>query len=214
MMERFVMPDLYCPFTPAINEHAEAVKESTVQLALTFGLLPDERSVRTFRAAAIGHLAARTHSHLGLEELSLISDWYSWLFFRDDQRDEGTEVGRSPGELSSLDRRLLTILEGANVSADDEPMAGAMLDLRERVDKRVSANRLRIFPKRRSVRALTEHLEATAWEAQNRARGTVPAPDSYIRMSRLTGCLFVITALIEIIEGMHLRKSVARHTPV
>ena len=34
MMERFVMPDLYCPFTPAINEHAKAFKESTVQWAL------------------------------------------------------------------------------------------------------------------------------------------------------------------------------------
>ena len=74
---RFVMPDLYCPFTPAINEHAEAVEESTVQWASIFGLLPDERSVRTFRAAAMGHLATRTYPHLGLEELSLISDWYS-----------------------------------------------------------------------------------------------------------------------------------------
>lgn len=109
---------------------------------------------------------------------------------------------------------MLAILEGADVSADDEPMTAAVLDLRKRVDERVSANGLRIFPKRRFVRALTEHLEATVWEAQNRERGTVPAPDSYIRMSRLTGCLFVITALIKIIEGMHLRKSVARHTPV
>ncbi len=116
-MKQFAMPDLYCPFTPAINEHAEAEGEGTVQWAFSFGLLPDERSVRTFRAAAMRHLAARTYPHLGLEELSLISDWYSWLFFRDDQRDEGTEVGRSPGELSSLDRRLLAILEGADVSA-------------------------------------------------------------------------------------------------
>ncbi len=52
---------------------------------------------------------------------------------------------------------MLAILEGADVSVDDEPMAGAMFDLRERVDERVRANGLRIFPKRRFVRALTEY---------------------------------------------------------
>lgn len=52
-MERFVMPDLYCPFAPAINEHAEAVEEGIVQWALSFGLLPDERSACTFRAAIL-----------------------------------------------------------------------------------------------------------------------------------------------------------------
>ncbi|HVF01295.1 MAG TPA: hypothetical protein VNA27_08180 [Rubrobacteraceae bacterium] len=65
MMERFVMPDLYCPFTPAISEHAEAVEESTVQRASTFGLLSDERSVRTFRAVAMGHLAPELIRTLG-----------------------------------------------------------------------------------------------------------------------------------------------------
>ena len=68
-MERFVMPDLYCPFPPAINEHAEAVEEGIVQWALSFGLLPNERSARTFRAAILT-LTKRTRK-VNLEPNSL-----------------------------------------------------------------------------------------------------------------------------------------------
>jgi 5-epi-alpha-selinene synthase len=67
---------------------------------------------------------------------------------------------------------------------------------------------------RRFVRIFRGHLEATLWEAANRARGLVPDLESYLRMRPLTGGLSIITELMEIIEGRHLPQEVREHPTV
>lgn len=212
----FVVPDLYCPFPPAISPHAEEVQEHTVRWASSLGLLgPDGRSIGSFRAAAMGRLAARTYPRMEPEELSLVSNFYAWLFFRDDERDEATEVGRSPTGLSAGDRRLLEVLGGADPAGGDGPMARAALDLRERLDRRPGgAAGSGTLPRRRFLRALAEHLQGTVWEARNRAEGVVPDPATYVRMRRLTGGLSTVTALAEILEGGSLPGHAREHPTV
>ena len=211
-MERVILPELYCPFLPAINESAEEVQENTVKWTRSFGLLP-ERAYGLFEETGLGRLAARTHPDLSRGDLQLVSEWYTWLFLRDDKGDE-SEVGRHPDELSEVDNRFLDILAGGEPKVFDEPLVHALHDLRWRLEERLRSNALSEVWMRRFVRIFRGHLEATLWEAANRARDVVPDLESYLRMRPLTGGLSIITELMEIIEGSHLPQEVREHGAV
>jgi 5-epi-alpha-selinene synthase len=211
--ERVVLPELYCPFSPAISEHADAIHTSTVEWAQRFDLTPGWKASKLFDATGIGYLVARTHPDAALDELRLISDWYAWLFLQDDMRDE-SETGKRPDELSSIDDRFLDILEGAELGILDEPLTCALHDLRERLGERLRVNVLSDVWMRRFVRTVRGHLEATLWEATNRRRLIVPELDSYVRMRPMTGGLSIVTELVEIVEGVHLPAEVREHRTV
>ncbi len=212
-MERIILPELYCPFPPAINEHAGEVQENSVKWTRSFGLLPGERAYELFDATGIGRLAARTHPGLSQDDLQLVSDWYTWLFLRDDKGDE-SEIGRHPNELSAADNRFLDVLAGGEPDLRDEPLVYALHDLRERLDERRRSNALSGIWMRRFIRTFRQHLEATLWEAANRSRGIVPDLESYLRMRPLTGGLSIITELMEIIEGNHIPQAIREHAAV
>lgn len=211
--ERIVLPELHYPFPPAISEHADDVHRDTVSWASRLGLLPETRTRRLFEATGIGRLVARTHPDASPDELRLISCWYAWLFLQDDVRDE-SETGRRPEELSDLDGRFLAVLEGGEPEEGDAALVRALYDLRERLRERLSLRDLSGVWMRRFVRAVSGHLEATLWEAANRARGIVPDVESYVRMRPLTGGLSIVTELIEIVEGTHLPEEVRGHPTV
>ncbi len=211
-MERVILPELYCPFPPTINEHAEEVQESTMEWTRNFGLLP-EQAYGSFGETGIGRLAARTHPDLSRDDLQLVSEWYTWLFLRDDKGDE-SEVGRHPDELSTVDNRFLDILAGGEPDVRDEPLVYALHDLRGRLEERLRSNALSPVWMRRFVRTFREHLEATLWEAANRVRDVAPDLDSYLRMRPLTGGLSIITELMEIIDGNHLPQELREHAAV
>ncbi len=207
-MENIVLPKLYCPFPPAINGQADIVHHETVEWAWRFGLLLDEPSYRLFRSTHIGRLAARFHPDARRAELRLLSDWYAWMFLRDDRCDE-SEIGEHPESLAPGDTRFLEILKGEEPTNRDEPLAHAMHDLR-----------LRLFPKasaawtRRFLRTVTEHFQSSLWEAANRARDTVPDLETYVRMRRITGGILVDLDLIEVVEGLRLPPEVRDHHTV
>lgn len=212
-MEHFTLRELRYPFPPAVSEHAEEVHRGTAEWAGRLGLLPGQKARRLFDATGLGRLVARTHPDSSLEDLRIISDWYTWLFLQDDMRDEA-EVGRRPGELSEVDARFLDLLEGTEPTPLDIPLAWALHDLSRRLRARLHENGLSDVWMRRLVRAVGEHLEATLWEAANRARGTAPSPEAYVRMRPLTGGLSIVTELVEIVEGTHLPQEVRDHPAV
>lgn len=212
-LERTVRTELYCPFAPAISQHAEALQRHTVGWVRRFALLPNEPAYRKFEAAGLGRLVGRTHPHAGWEQLQLISDWHAWLFLRDDKGDDSGASDR-PHELSVADNRLLAILEGAQTVPSDDPLAHALYDLRGRLVACLHENVLPVASMRRFVRVVRDHLEATLWEASNRARGVPPDVATYVRMRPLTGGLAIITELVEIIEGGHLPIELREHDTV
>lgn len=206
-MENLTLRGLRYPFPPAISEHADEVHRGTAGWARRLGLLPDEEARQLFDVTGLGRLVARTHPDSSLEDLRLISDWYAWLFLHDDVRDEA-EVGRRPGELSEVDARFLDLLEGAEPTEQDAPLAQALHDLSRRLRARLRQNGLSDVWMRRFVRVVEEHLDATLWEAANRARGTAPDLKTYVRMRPLTGGLSIVDELVEIVEGTHLPQEV------
>lgn len=209
MVEIVNLPKLYCPFPSAINEHANTAHQGTVDWARRFELLRNERAYRAFDDMGLGRLTARTHPDSLPDVLQLITDWHTWLFIRDDLGDESM-IGRRPRELSALDSRFLNVLEGTKPTVRDEPLTHALCNLRGRLQQMSPT----VAGMRRLVHAVGEHLEATLWEAANRAREVVPDLDSYVRMRPLTGGLSIVTELTEIVEGNHLPTEVRKHDKI
>ncbi len=207
-IEQVALPELYCPFPSTISEHADAVHRETVEWVRRFELLPNERAYRLFRVTNIGRLAARFHPDALQGELRLLSDWYAWMFLRDDRCDE-SEVGEQPEHLAAEDARFLEILEGEEPTKRDEPLAHALHDLRRRLYPRATA-----AWKRRFVRTVKDHFRSSLWEATNRARGVVPDLETYTRMRRITGGILVDLDLIEVVEGLKLPPEVQEHLTV
>lgn len=211
--ESIVLPKLSCPFPPTISEHADTVHRGSVDWVRWFELLPTEQDLQLFEAIGIGRLAARTHPDHSPDALQLISDWHAWLFILDDLRDD-SEFNRDPEKLSIMDNRFLDILEGKIPNNRDDPLVLALHNLRERLYEHVGLKGLSNVWMRRFTRTIRESFEASLWEASNRARGTAPGVESYVRMRPLTGGLSIITGLTEIIEGDHLPHEVREHPMV
>jgi 5-epi-alpha-selinene synthase len=203
------VPDLYCPFAPTVNAHAEEVREETLRWASSFGLLVDENYRWVLQAAAVSDLAGRCHPSARREDLCLISDFYAWMFLQDDCRDE-SEVGWSPGRLSDDDRRSLEVLEGDEPTHHDGLPVHALGDLRDRFYARAPGPGWM----RRFVRGIAAHFDAATWEATNRARGIVPDLDTYVSMRPLTAGLGIDDELIELASEVRLFAGAKEHPTV
>lgn len=208
-VKRISVSDLFCPFAAGANVHATAVQKETAQWAASFGLLPDEWSRRRFYATAATKLAARTRPAVPLEQLRLTSDLYFWMFLQDDMRDE-SEVGWHPEHLSDEDACYLNILSGEDPAKRDGPLVHALADLTSRLRARAPGP----VWTHRFARAVGEYLDATIWEASNRARGTVPDLATYVEMRPLTGGLRIDDELIGLCEGTRLPREVTEHEVV
>jgi 5-epi-alpha-selinene synthase len=204
--ELLIFPELRCPYPAAISGHADTVHGNTVEWLKSFQLFEGEAAYRRFDATNIGRLAARFHPTASLEILELISCWYAWMFFRDDQRDE-TDLGQDPVRLAVMNTRFLEILGGEEPAATESPLAHALWDL----SRRLRAQAPTATWMRRFIRSVREHFDSTVWEATNRSEGLVPSIKLYTRMRPVTGGMYVDTAFIEITEHAYLPPDVRQH---
>ena len=207
-MEPIIVPELDCPFPAAISPHAAAVEEHTLTWARRVGLVADEAIDRRLGAANVAGLAARIHPDAGPETLQLVSDWYAWMFFKDDQCDE-TGIGYYPQQLAALNAHFLEILRGVATPAADAALARALQDLRERLEALPAGTWMRGF-----IRSVRQYFQATVWEATNREAGITPDLETYIRKRPFTAGLGIDSEFMRIAEGTHLPPQVGRHSVV
>jgi len=146
--------------------------------------------------AEVAWLAARFHPDISLERLQLVSDWYAWFFYQDDLYHE-TDIGRDPGRLDTLHMRLLALLRGARLSARDEPLAHALVDLRQRWYQLAPRAWMNHF-----TYQVAEFFAAMAWEATNRLRANPPPLATYLRIRPITGGLAIEQLIAELVEEL------------
>ncbi|MGI8650829.1 MAG: terpene synthase family protein [Rubrobacter sp.] len=207
-MRASAWPGLSYPFPPSINEHSDSVHHETVEWASGLGLIGGEIEYEEVLATNIGRLAGRFHPSAPRERLRLISDWYAWMFFRDDLCDEA-QIGRHPDLLAAADLHYLEVLRGSERYPGEsrDPLSAAMSDLRGRLVPVVPA----ALWMRRFVRSVKEHFESTLWEASNRSRNAVPDLETYTRMRPITGGMYVDADFIEITTDIYLPPEVHGH---
>ena len=208
-MEQSTLTELYCPFPEAVSPYAEDVQESTVEWACSFELVKGMPAIRQIETSKLGFLAGRFHPEARREELQLVSDWYLWMFLRDDQCDESA-LGSDPELLASKDSRFMEILEGAKPRSGDDPLGRALHDLRRRVISKAPSD-LWI---RRFTRSIGAHFDSTLWEVTNRAKGSTPDLATYIRTRPITGGMHVDMNLIEMTKKIVVPSDVLGHPDV
>jgi 5-epi-alpha-selinene synthase len=199
------LPALYVPFPSAINERADSVHRSSTEWLRRFLVLANETAYRRFSGIKIGRLAARFHPEAPLDALQLISHWYGWMFFWDDQRDE-TEIGKQPGSLAARKLSFLEVLTGSGLPESDA-LVHALWDLRERELAKVATESWMS----RFFGSVEERFASTFWEATNRTLGITPDIDSYVRMRPVTGGLNIDTQFIEIAEHAYPSPEIWRN---
>ncbi|MER6121370.1 germacradienol/geosmin synthase Cyc2 [Streptomyces sp. NPDC001795] len=187
MTQPFELPHFYMPYPARLNPHVDEARAHSVEWARTMGMLEGsgiwEQS--DLDAHDYGLLCACTHPDCDGPALSLITDWYVWVFFFDDHFLETFKRTQDrAGGKAYLDRLPLFMpLDLATpVPEPQNPVEAGLADLWARTVPAMSLDWRRRFS------VATEHLlNESLWELSNINEGRIANPVEYIEMRRKVG---------------------------
>ncbi|GAA3846553.1 germacradienol/geosmin synthase Cyc2 [Streptomyces lannensis] len=187
MTQPFELPRFYMPYPARLNPHVDEARAHSTQWARAMGMLEGsgiwEQS--DLDAHDYGLLCAYTHPDCDGPALSLVTDWYVWVFFFDDhfleafKRTQDREGGRV-----HLDRLPLFMPPdlATPVPEPENPVEAGLADLWARTVPAMSLDWRRRFA------VATEHLlNESLWELSNINEGRIANPVEYIEMRRKVG---------------------------
>ncbi|EYT83199.1 Geosmin synthase [Streptomyces sp. Tu 6176] len=183
----FELPHFYMPHPARLNPHLGEARAHSTRWARDMGMLEGsgiwEQS--DLDAHDYGLLCAYTHPDCDGPALSLITDWYVWVFFFDDHFLETFKRSQDrTGGKAYLDRMplFMPLDDTAEVPEPQNPVEAGLADLWARTVPAMSADWRRRFA------VATEHLlNESLWELSNINEGRVANPVEYIEMRRKVG---------------------------
>ncbi|WP_413759390.1 germacradienol/geosmin synthase Cyc2 [Streptomyces sp. MMBL 11-3] len=213
MTQPFELPHFYLPYPARLNPHVEEARAHTAEWARGMGMLEGsgiwERS--DLDAHDYGLLCAYTHPECDGPALSLITDWYVWVFFFDDHFLETFKRSQDrAGGKAYLDRLPLFMpLDLATpVPEPRNPVEAGLADLWARTVPSMSLDWRRRFAES------TEHLlNESMWELSNIGEGRIANPVEYIEMRRKVGGAPWSAGLVEYATA-EVPAQVARSRPL
>ncbi|NEA67918.1 germacradienol/geosmin synthase Cyc2 [Streptomyces sp. SID12488] len=187
MTQPFVLPHFYMPYPARLNPHLDEARAHSTVWAREMGMLEGsgvwEQS--DLDAHDYGLLCAYTHPDCDGPALSLITDWYVWVFFFDDHFLEVFKRSQDrDGGKAYLDRLplFMPLDLSTPVPAPQNPVEAGLADLWARTVPAMSVDWRRRFA------VATEHLlNESMWELSNINEGRVSNPVEYIEMRRKVG---------------------------
>ncbi|MER5361266.1 germacradienol/geosmin synthase [Streptomyces sp. NPDC002785] len=209
MAQPFTLPDFYVPYPARLNAHVEEARQHTKKWARTIGMLEgsgiwEEKDLDSHDYAL---LCAYTHPDCSSEALSLVTDWYVWVFFFDDHFLELFK--RTPdreGGKRYLDRlpAFMPMDRGAQMPEPTNPVEAGLADLWARTVPSMSdAWRVRF------AEATKNLLNESLWELANINEGRIANPVEYIEMRRKVGGAPWSAGLVEYAAGAEVPEPVA-----
>ncbi|GAA3294111.1 germacradienol/geosmin synthase Cyc2 [Streptomyces cinereospinus] len=183
----FELPHFYMPYPARLNPHVEQARAHSTGWARQMGMLEGSGiwEQADLDAHDYGLLCAYTHPDCDAEALSLVTDWYVWVFFFDDHFLEIFKRSQDrAGGKAYLDRLPLFMpLDLATpVPAPQNPVEAGLADLWARTVPAMSMDWRRRFA------VATEHLlNESLWELSNINEGRIANPVEYIEMRRKVG---------------------------
>ncbi|MFF8450963.1 germacradienol/geosmin synthase Cyc2 [Streptomyces leeuwenhoekii] len=182
----FELPHFYLPHPARLNPHVEEARAHSTAWAREMGMLEGsgvwEQS--DLDAHDYGLLCAYTHPDCDGPALSLITDWYVWVFFFDDHfLEKYKRTQDRAGGRAHLERLPLFMPPGpAAVPEPENPVEAGLKDLWRRTVPSMSAG----WRHRFSV-ATENLLNESLWELSNIDEGRIANPVEYIEMRRKVG---------------------------
>ncbi|MEL5957801.1 terpene synthase family protein [Streptomyces sp. CLV115] len=209
MAQPFTLPDFYVPYPARLNVHVEEARVHTKQWARAMGMVEgsgiwEEKDIDSHDYAL---LCAYTHPDCSAEALSLVTDWYVWVFFFDDHFLELFK--RNPdreGAKHYLDRlpAFMPMERGAPMPEPANPVEAGLADLWARTVPSMSdAWRARF------AEATENLLNESLWELANINEGRIANPVEYIEMRRKVGGAPWSAGLVEYAAGAEVPEAVA-----
>ncbi|MEF9907320.1 germacradienol/geosmin synthase Cyc2 [Streptomyces sp. P9-A2] len=187
MTQPFVLPHFYLPHPARLNPHLDQARAHSSVWAREMGMLEGSGvwEQADLDAHDYGLLCAYTHPDCDGPALSLITDWYVWVFFFDDhflelfKRSQDREGGKA-----HLDRLplFMPLDPAAPVPEPHNPVEAGLADLWARTVPAMSEDWRARFA------LATEHLlNESLWELSNINEGRIANPVEYIEMRRKVG---------------------------
>ncbi|MFI9612254.1 germacradienol/geosmin synthase Cyc2 [Streptomyces sp. NPDC052023] len=183
----FELPHFYMPYPARLNPHLDEARAHSTVWAREMGMLEGSGiwEQADLDAHDYGLLCAYTHPDCDAEALSLVTDWYVWVFFFDDHFLETFKRSQDrAGGKAYLDR--LPLFMPLDLSAPlpepENPVEAGLADLWTRTVPSMSMDWRRRFS------VATEHLlNESLWELSNINEGRIANPVEYIEMRRKVG---------------------------
>jgi germacradienol/geosmin synthase len=187
MTQPFELPHFYMPHPARLNPHLDEARAQCTRWAREMGMLEGSGiwEQADLEAHDYGLLCAYTHPDCDGPALSLITDWYVWVFFFDDHFLETFKRSQDrAGGKAYLDRLPLFMpMDLATPMPEPtNPVEAGLADLWTRTVPAMSEGWRRRFA------VATEHLlNESLWELSNINEGRIPNPVEYIEMRRKVG---------------------------
>ncbi|WP_307806712.1 terpene synthase family protein [Streptomyces sp. FH025] len=187
MTQPFELPSFYVPHPARLNPHLDEARAHSTEWAREMGMLEGSGiwDQADLEAHDYGLLCAYTHPDASAEALSLVTDWYVWVFFFDDhfldmyKRTNDREAGKA-----HLDRLPLFMPAdpATPVPEPENPVEEGLADLWRRTVPAMGEDwRIRFAGSTRNL------LDESLWELANINAGRVANPVEYIEMRRKVG---------------------------
>jgi hypothetical protein len=206
MLQDIQIPDLYCPFQPALSPYVETVQAQINQWMKDHQYLKTERAFKRFNAGKFAWTTGRAHPNASCEDILLVATYMSWLFMLDDLCDEEA-LGKDPIGLKELHEQLLDRMRNPRpVSPDDSPVMVGLVEVWAEMCAQASPQWVERF-----IATVEDYATGCIWEAYNRADEIVPSIIEYTEMRRKTSALYIFFDLIELAEHIDLPAEVLEH---
>ncbi|WP_461111066.1 terpene synthase family protein [Streptomyces calidiresistens] len=208
------MPDFYLSYPARLNPHLEEARRHTREWARGMGMLEGSGiwSVSDLEAHDYALLCAYTHPDCAAEVLSLVTDWYVWVFFFDDHFLETFKRtrDRTAGK-AYLERlpRFMPLDPAEGFPEPTNPVEAGLADLWARTVPAMSP-----AWRRRFVRSTENLLNESLWELANIDAGRISNPLEYIEMRRKVGGAPWSAGLVEFAAGAEVPEAVADTRPL
>ncbi|WP_037671683.1 germacradienol/geosmin synthase Cyc2 [Streptomyces griseus] len=187
MTQPFELPHFYLPHPARLNPHVDEARAHSTRWARGMGMLEGSGiwEQADLDAHDYGLLCAYTHPDCDGPALSLVTDWYVWVFFFDDhfldmyKRTQDRAAGKA-----HLDRLplFMPLDLSTPVPEPQNPVEAGLADLWARTVPSMSVDWRRRFA------VATEHLlNESLWELSNINEGRIANPVEYIEMRRKVG---------------------------
>ncbi|MGW7485677.1 family 2 encapsulin nanocompartment cargo protein terpene cyclase [Streptomyces sp. NPDC054786] len=214
MTQPFELPDFYTPYPARLNPHLETARTHSKKWARERGMLEGSHiwEDKDLDAHDYALLCSYTHPDCDADALSLVTDWYVWVFFFDDHFLEKFKrtLDRDGGK-EYLDRlpAFMPMDLTAAVPEPTNPVEAGLADLWARTVPRMS------LAWRKRFAESTEHLlNESLWELSNINIRRVPNPVEYIEMRRKVGGAPWSAGLVEYATGAEVPAAVAGSRPL
>ncbi|WP_181767862.1 terpene synthase family protein [Streptomyces albidus (ex Kaewkla and Franco 2022)] len=214
MTQPFELPDFYTPYPARLNPHLREAREHSTRWAREMGMLEGSGiwEERDLEAHDYALLCAYTHPDASGPDLSLVTDWYVWVFFFDDhfletfKRSQDREGGKD-----YLDRlpAFMPLDLDTGVPEPTNPVEAGLADLWARTVPGMSAEW-----RARFALSTENLLNESLWELSNINAHRIPNPVEYIEMRRKVGGAPWSAGLVEYVAGAEVPASIAASRPM